>query len=176
MKSNKSAVRYATALLELCIEHNKVELIEADMHQLVQTAEEVHEFQVFLSSPLIITDKKISILKQIFKDFDQTTLDFLSLVANNGRESIMIDIAKKFNSLLKTHRGIVPITIISAQQLEEATKSSILVQISGSINGTPEITEQIDAELIGGFIVRMGDHQIDASVANQLKRLKQQFV
>ena len=88
----------------------------------------------------------------------------------------MIDIAKQFNSLLKTHRGIVPITIISAQQLEEATKSSILAQISGSINGTPEITEQIDAALIGGFIVRMGDHQIDASVANQLKRLKQQFV
>jgi len=176
MKSNKSAVRYATALLELCIEHNKVELIEADILQLIQTAEEVHDFQVFLSSPLIITDKKISILNQIFKDFNQTTLDFLSLVANNGRESIMIDIAKQFNSLLKTHRGIVPITIISAQQLEEATKASILAQISGSINGTPEITEQIDAALIGGFIVRMGDHQIDASVANQLKRLKQQFV
>ena len=176
MKSNKSAVRYATALLELCIEHNKVELIEADILQLIQTAEEVHDFQVFLSSPLIITDKKISILNQIFKDFNQTTLDFLSLVANNGRESIMIDIAKQFNSLLKTHRGIVPITIISAQQLEEATKSSILAQISGSINGTPEISEQIDAALICGFIVRMGDHQIDASVANQLKRLKQQFV
>jgi len=176
MKSNKSAVRYATALLELAIEHNKVELIEADILQLLKTAEEVHEFQVFLSSPLIITDKKIAILHQIFKDFNQTTLDFLSLVANNGREAIMIDIAKQFNSLLKTHRGIVPITIISAQPLEEATKSSILAQISGSISGTPEITEQIDPELIGGFIVRMGDHQIDASVANQLKRLKQQFV
>jgi F-type H+-transporting ATPase subunit delta len=176
MKSNKSAVRYATALLELAIEHNKVELIESDILQLIQTAAEVHDFQVFLSSPLIITDKKISILNQIFKDFNQTTLDFLSLVANNGREAIMIDIAKQFNSLLKTHRGIVPITIISAQTLEEATKASILAQISGSINGTPEITEQIDPELIGGFIVRMGDHQIDASVANQLKRLKQQFV
>jgi len=79
-------------------------------------------------------------------------------------------------SLLKAHRGIVPITIISAQQLEESTKASILSQISASINGTAEITEKIDADLIGGFIVRMGDHQIDASVASQLKRLKQQFV
>ena len=55
-------------------------------------------------------------------------------------------------------------------------KQSILSKISGSITGTPEITEEIDATLIGGFIVRMGDHQIDASVASQLQRLKQQFI
>jgi F-type H+-transporting ATPase subunit delta len=88
----------------------------------------------------------------------------------------MIDIAKQFVSLLKAQRGIVPITIISAQQLEDHTKQSILSKISAAITGTAEITEQIDADLIGGFIVRMGDHQIDASVATQLKRLKQQFV
>jgi F-type H+-transporting ATPase subunit delta len=88
----------------------------------------------------------------------------------------MVFIANQFMSLLKAHRGIVPITIISAQQLEDSTKASILSQISASINGTAEITEKIDADLIGGFIVRMGDHQIDASVASQLKRLKQQFV
>jgi F-type H+-transporting ATPase subunit delta len=176
MKSNKSAVRYATALLELAIEHNKVELIETDILQLIRTAEEVHDFQVFLNSPLIIIEKKIAVIKQIFKDFNQTTLDFLSLVTNNGRESVMIDIAKQFMTLLKAHRGIVPITIISAQQLEESTKQSIIAKISATITGTAEITEQIDADLIGGFIVRMGDHQIDASVANQLKRLKQQIV
>jgi F-type H+-transporting ATPase subunit delta len=176
MKSNKSAVRYATALLELATEHNKVELIEQDILQLLKTAEEVHDFQVFLNSPLIIIDKKIAVIKQIFTDFNQTTIDFLSLVTQNGRETVMIDIAKQFVSLLKAQRGIVPITIISAQQLEDHTKQSILSKISAAITGTAEITEQIDADLIGGFIVRMGDHQIDASVATQLKRLKQQFV
>jgi F-type H+-transporting ATPase subunit delta len=176
MKSNKSAVRYATALLELAIEHNKVELIESDILQLLAVANDAHDFQIFLNSPLINIDKKIAVIKQIFKDFNQTTIDFLSLVTNNGRESVMLDIAKQFMSQLKAHRGIVPITIISAQQLEESTKQSILAKISSSVAGTPEITEQIDPELIGGFIVRMGDHQIDASVANQLKRLKQQFV
>ena len=176
MKSNKAAVRYAKALLELATEHNKVELIEADILQLLKVSNEAHDFQIFLNSPLINIDKKIAVIKQIFPDFNQTTLDFLSLVANNGRESIMMDIAHQFISLLKTHRGIVPITIISAQQLEASTKASILSQISASIKGTAEITEKIDADLIGGFIVRMGDHQIDASVASQLKRLKQQFV
>jgi F-type H+-transporting ATPase subunit delta len=88
----------------------------------------------------------------------------------------MIDIAKQFIAQLKAQRGIVPITIISAQKLEESTKSSILSKVSAAISGTAEVTEEIDAALIGGFIVRMGDHQIDASVASQLKRLKQQFV
>ena len=176
MKSNKSAVRYAKALLELSLEHNKVELIEADILQLLKVAHETHDFQVFLNSPLINIDKKIAVIKQIFPEFNKTTSDFLALVTNNGRESVIIDFAKQFIAQLKAHRGIVPITIISAQQLEESTKQSILSKISGSITGTPEIKEEIDATLIGGFIVRMGDHQIDASVASQLQRLKQQFV
>ena len=176
MKSNKAAVRYAKALLELATEHNKVELIEADILQLLKVSNEAHDFQVFLNSPLINIDKKIAVIKQIFPDFNQTTIDLLSLVTNNGRESVMIDIAKQFISQLKAQRGIVPITIISAQELEESTKQSILSKISASINGTAEITEEIDTALIGGFIVRMGDHQIDASVATQLQRLKQQFV
>jgi len=88
----------------------------------------------------------------------------------------MLDIAKQFIAQLKSHRGIVPITIISAQKLEDATKQAIISKISAAISGTPEISEEIDAALIGGFVVRMGDHQIDASVASQLQRMKQQLV
>ena len=108
MKSNKAAVRYAKALLELATDHNKVELIEADILQLLKVSNEAHDFQVFLNSPLINIDKKIAVIKQIFPDFNQTTIDFLSLVTNNGRESVMIDIAKQFISQLKAQRGIVP--------------------------------------------------------------------
>ncbi|MFM7006157.1 MAG: ATP synthase F1 subunit delta [Flavobacteriales bacterium] len=176
MKSNKSAVRYAKALLELAIEHNKVELIESDIQKLLTVANDAHDFQIFLNSPLINIDKKIAVIKEIFKDFNQTTLDFLALVTNNGRETVMLDIAKQFIAQLKSHRGIVPITIISAQKLEDATKQAIISKISAAISGTPEISEEIDAALIGGFVVRMGDHQIDASVASQLQRMKQQLV
>jgi F-type H+-transporting ATPase subunit delta len=55
-------------------------------------------------------------------------------------------------------------------------KAEILSKINGVVNGTPLITEEVDASLIGGFIIRMGDQQIDASVASQLQRMKQQFV
>lgn len=176
MKSNKSAVRYAKALLEISIEHKKIELVEADMLQLIGLADEARDFQIFLNSPLINIDKKVAILKQICKDFNQITIDFLSLVTKNGRESVMIDIAKQFIVQLKSNRGIVPISIISAKKLEESTKNAILSKVATAINGIPEVSEQIDESLMGGFVVRMRDHQIDASVATQLKRLKQQII
>lgn len=176
MKSTKSAVRYAKALLELALDQNKVDLIEADMQQLINTADEVHDFQVFINSPLIPIDKKVAAIKTIFKNFSEITLKFLELVTNNGREGAMIDIARQFNVLLMAHKGIVPVTIISAQPLQENTKAEIMTKINGVVKGTPKITEEVDASLIGGFIIRMGDQQFDASVASQLQRMKQQFV
>ena len=176
MKSTKSAGRYAKALLDLALDQNKVELIEADMLQLIKLANEAHDFQIFINSPLIQIEKKVAVIKEIFKDFNETTLKFLELVTNNGREAAMIAIAEQFIAQLMAHRGIVPVTIISAQKLEDKTKAEILSKINGVVNGTPLITEEVDATLIGGFIVRMGDQQIDASVASQLQRMKQQFV
>lgn len=176
MKSTKSAGRYAKALLELALDQDKLALVEADMLQLIKMSEDVHDFHVFINSPLIQIDKKVAVIHSIFKDFNEVTLKFLALVTNNGREGAMIEIAKQFIAQLMSHRGIVPVTIISAQQLEDNTKAEILSKINSVVKGTPLITEEVDASLIGGFIIRMGDQQIDASVATQLQRMKQQFV
>ncbi|MEY3682435.1 MAG: hypothetical protein RLZZ289_962 [Bacteroidota bacterium] len=176
MKSTKSAGRYAKALLELALDQDKLALVEADMLQLIKMSEEVHDFYVFINSPLIQIEKKVAVIHSIFKDFNEVTLKFLALVTNNGREGAMIEIAKQFIAQLMSHRGIVPVTIISAQQLEDNTKAEILSKINSVVKGTPLITEEVDASLIGGFIIRMGDQQIDASVATQLQRMKQQFV
>jgi F-type H+-transporting ATPase subunit delta len=176
MKSTKSAGRYAKALLELALDQNKIEVIESNMEQILTVAADAHDFQVFLNSPLIKVDKKIEVIKSIFGNFDALSLSFLELVANNGRESLITEIATAFLGQLKEHRGIVPVTIVSAQALDAKTKEQITAKIKAAVQGTLEITETIDETLIGGFIVRMGDHQIDASVSNQLNRLKQELV
>ena len=176
MKSTKSAARYAKALLELAIEKNKLNDVESNVQAIIRAGEETRDFSVFLNSPLIKVDKKIAVLKELFGDFEPMTLDFLSMVANNGRENLITVIAHSFQSQLKAHRGIVPVTITSARKLEAATRDKILAKIQKSVEGTPELTEKIDESLIGGFIVRMGDKQIDASVSSQLMRLKQDLV
>jgi F-type H+-transporting ATPase subunit delta len=173
MKSSKSAVRYAKALLELATDQGKLEVVEKNMAYIVATAKETRDFQIFLNSPVIRSDKKIAIIGEIFGFFDQLTLSFLGLVTKNSREYLILAIAESFAAQLKAQKGIVPISITSAKILDATTRTKIVDKLKNTVSGTIELTEIIDEKLIGGFIVRMGDHQIDASVATQLTRLKQ---
>jgi F-type H+-transporting ATPase subunit delta len=175
MKSTKAASRYAKALLELAIENNKVDAIAKDMHHLASVCAENPDFIKFLNSPVVRADKKISIFSEIFGQFDKITTLFVNLIFTNRREFLFAEIAHSFNDQMKAHKGIVPMTITSASPLAASTKESILSKIRGSVKGELEITEEIDPELIGGFIVRMGDTQIDASISNQLNNLKQRL-
>ena len=175
MKSTKSASRYAKALLELAIEQQKVDAIESNMTRILTAAKETNEFQVFLDSPIINLDKKVAVLNSLFGEFEPLTLSFLALITKNGRERLITEIAQSYISQLKEFKGIVPISITSARKLDEATKSTILAKINATVTGTLEITELVDESLIGGFIVTMGDKQIDASVASQLARMKQEL-
>lgn len=175
MKSTKSASRYAKALLELAIEQQKLESIESNMSRILAAAKETNEFQVFLDSPIINLDKKVAVLNSLFGEFEPLTLSFLALITKNGRERLITEIAQSYISQVKEFKGIIPISITSARKLDESTKATILAKINASVTGTLEITELIDESLIGGFIVTMGDKQIDASVVSQLARMKQEL-
>ncbi|MCE3295322.1 MAG: synthase subunit delta [Crocinitomicaceae bacterium] len=172
MKATKSASRYAKALLELAIEQNKTEVVSRDMRRFTEAFRETREFQLFLDSPVINADKKNAILNEVFPGFDMLTRSFIELLVRKGRENALGQIADSFDAQLKSHLGIIPVTLISAQALDEATKKTILSKLEKSLNGKLELEEKIDPSLIGGFIVKMGDTQIDASVSNKLKNLK----
>jgi F-type H+-transporting ATPase subunit delta len=175
MKISKSASRYAQALLDLAIEQNKVDGIAADMKYMATVCAENPELELMLQSPIVKADKKLSILNAVFDQFDSLTSMFVDLIVKNGREPYLSQIASSFDVLLKAHLGIVPVTLISAQKLDDKVKKEILSKVQTMTPGTVELTEKIDADLIGGFIVRMGDTQIDASVASQISKLKQRL-
>lgn len=173
MKSTKVAARYAKALLELATEQNKVERIADDMRQLAHVNTEVADFAILLKSPVINSDKKIHIFKELFGAFDQLSMMFIELITKNRRENLLGQIALSYEAQLKNSKGIIPVTLISAVKLNEQTKKDIVGKVQASVKGTLEVTEEIDESLIGGFIIRMDDKQIDASVSSQLASLKQ---
>jgi F-type H+-transporting ATPase subunit delta len=175
MKSTKAASRYAKALLELAIEQNKLEQVSADMRYLLEVNGETKDFQMLLNSPIVKSDKKLQIFGQLFDQFEKLTTLFIHQVTRNGREYMLPEIAQSFESQLKAHNGIVPVTLITATALDSATRSNIISKIQNSVKGQLEIHEQIDESLIGGFIVRMDDKQVDASVVNQFNNLKQRL-
>ena len=175
MNSTKAASRYAKALLELAIEQGNLDKVAVDMAYMHKVCTDEKDFVILLNSPIIKSDKKISIFQSIFGDFDRLSSMFIELIAKNRREYMLGEIASSFGAQLKAHKGIVPVTLISAKSLNAKTKDVIMEKISASVKGKLEVTEVIDESLIGGFVVRMDDKQIDASISTQFKNLKQRL-
>lgn len=176
MAGTKSAIRYAKALLDLAVESNKLDVVEQNMTLLIQTSEETRDLSVFLNSPLIKADKKIAIIHEIFKSFDKITIDFLSLVINNGRDRIILTIAQDFLDLVKIHKGIISVEITSAVELNAKTREILTKQIEKQHKGKIDLIEKINPDLIGGFLIRMGDYQIDASLSGSINKIKQELI
>lgn len=175
MKGTKAASRYAKALLELAIENNQVDAVLNDMKYLSVVSGEYREFQLLIKSPIVNSDKKIEIFVELFGQFQEISRKFIELITRKGREVLLSEIASSFEAQVNKYKGITPITITSAVPLSEAAKNKIVSKVQGIVSGTFDITEKIDPALIGGFIVRMDDKQIDASVSSQLDNLKQRL-
>ncbi|MFM7595302.1 MAG: ATP synthase F1 subunit delta [Flavobacteriales bacterium] len=176
MASTKSAARYAKALLDLSLEKGWVEAVEKDLNRFLQVVKESDDFRVFLNSPIVRDDKKIAVYQQVFNGFSAATMQFFALVTKNGREQLLPEIAHQFDRQLMKHRGIVSGSITSAIALSQETKQAILTQVAPAFEGTLQLTEAVDPSLLGGFVIRIEDKQIDASVAHKLKELRQELV
>lgn len=175
MKSSKVASRYAKSLLEIAIEQNKIDSVLGDMQFLTEINNESRDLELLIQSPIVNPDKKVEIFERIFEQFESVSMAFVKLITKNGRESLLPQIADAFQAMVKEHKGIVPVSLISASPLDAKTKEMITNKVQTLVSGQLEIEEKIDPALIGGFVVRMGDTQIDASVASQFNNLKQRL-
>lgn len=175
MKGFKVAGRYAQSLLELAQEQKSVDAVLKDMAAFIDVANGNRDFTAFLNNPIIKSDKKSDVLDKVFPSFEKLSTKFTHLLTKNRREMLLPLIAEEFIAKVKAARGIVPVTLTSATKLDDTVKQSILDKLNKAIKGEIELNEKIDEDLIGGFVVRMGDTRIDASVAHQLSELKQRL-
>ncbi|MDG0973272.1 MAG: ATP synthase F1 subunit delta [Crocinitomicaceae bacterium] len=176
MKGSKVPARYAQALLEITEEQQKTDAAVSNMRDLSVTASDNREFELFLKNPIIKSDKKIAVLEKIFNHFDEVSMAFIRLITKNGREALLPAIAHEFDARVKNARGIVPITLTSAVALDKSVKDTVVKKLSAQVEGKLEIEEKLDDKLIGGFMVRMGDVQIDASILRQFKEMRKNLM
>ncbi len=175
MKGNKIAVRYAKALLDIAQEQNKIDEVAADMTYLRKVNTENVDFQSLLKSPVVNSQKKIEIFNLLFGSFHSISILFIELITKNRREGLLAEIATAFEDQLNDLKGIVPVKIISASKLDENLRKEIVKKIEANVKGTPKIEEEVNPEIIGGFIIRIDDKQFDASILRQLNNLKQRL-
>ena len=170
------ASRYAKALLDLAVEKGQLEAVYADMLQVKEVSEHSREFVTFLNSPIIKSDKKISTLKAVFEGkLNAITSGFLSIVASKRRESVIPAMANEFIEQYRSHKNILTAVITSAKGLDAATKKQALDLVKAQMNGEVELVEKTDPNIIGGFVLKIGDKQLDKSVARQLLNLKKEL-
>lgn len=170
------ASRYAKSLLDLSIEKGQLEAVYADMLQVKEVCENSREFITFLKSPIIKSDKKVATLKAVFEGkFNTITSGFLTIVAVKRRESVIPQMATSFIEQYKLHKNILTALVTSANGLDAATKQKALELVKAQLNGEVELVEKIDNKIIGGFILTIGDKQLDKSVARQLSNLKKEL-
>jgi F-type H+-transporting ATPase subunit delta len=171
------AGRYASSLMQLAQEKNKMEDVRQDMRLIGQVYSENRDFMLFVNSPLIKTDKKIVVLESIFKGkISDLTMSFLVLMANKHRESYLKDIATAFEESYKEKKNIFTAVVTSAVGLDKTTKEKVLDLVKKQLNGEVELIEKVDPSTIGGFILKVGDKQVDRTVARQLSNLKKDFI
>lgn len=169
------AKRYATGLWEYALSLHENETIVKEMKSLIDIINQNKDFQFFLKSPIIETHKKINIVNEIFKSFSPTSRNFITLVVRHKRENDLLEIAQQVLELYDVYNGIQRVEIISAIPLDQETVSKILNSFP-KINQEKAIIEnKIDASLIGGYILRMGDQQIDASVKSELTNIQKKL-
>lgn len=170
------ASRYAKSLLDLAIEKKQLDTVYKDMIFIKNTCESSHDLQVFLKSPVVKIDKKIDVFKALFaSNVSEMTSAYLTLIANKKRATILAEITESFIAQYKKHNNITIATITSAVKLDDATRNKAMNIIKANAKGDVELVEKVNPELIGGFILRVGDNQVDNSVSRQLAELKKNF-
>ncbi len=176
MIESKVARRYAKSLLILAQERQLTEKVFADMQMIDATIKSSRDLSLLLHNPIVKTDKKENILKAVFGSHIQPlTLSFMDLMTKKGRESYLEGIAVEFVSIYKASIGIKIAHVKTAVPLDAATREQVMKLISQTNTGTIELVEEVDRELIGGFVLRVGDRQYDASVGKKLRQLKNEF-
>jgi len=171
------ANRYAKSLMALAMESKKLDAVRKDMKLIEQVCHENREFALFLNSPVIKTDKKVQVLNNIFKArIDALTMSFLVLVTKKHREAFVPGIAEAFDEQYKINQNIFSAVVTSASGLDKITKQKVLDLVKAQLKGEVELIEKIDANTIGGFILTIGDKQIDKTVARQLSNLKKELL
>lgn len=175
--SSKAGARYAKSLLDLSKEQNAVEEVKNDMVFFEKVVDDHSELEAILKNPIVPSDKKQGILDGIFAGKVHTiTQSFFKLVVNKGRSAILFDTAKQFVQQYNTINGIVTAEVTSASPLTDANRAEVVSLVKKELNASQVlIKEKVNADLIGGFILKVGDKQFDASIASGLTKLKKEF-
>lgn len=177
MKGSILSTRYAKSLLGLALEQNALDAVYGDMQAVSTACADNRDLSLLLKSPVVKTDKKLSILKEVFGGMlGELSMSFMVLLTSKRRENHLEGISNAFILQYKAHNNITTATVTSATALTDDVREKLRTMVkAGYPTQDIELQEQVDPELIGGFVIRVADKQVDASIKRSLLEMQLEF-
>ncbi|MBP7556559.1 MAG: ATP synthase F1 subunit delta [Chitinophagaceae bacterium] len=177
MPNPRLAARYAKSLIDLSIEKGQLEQVYQDMQWLQAACKSSRDFLNLLRSPVIKADTKRKILEAVTAGkLSELTAGFIRLLVTKGRESNLPEIATAAINLYKGHKNIYTVQLTTAAPVDNAVRTAIIEQVKKSAGVEHiELEEKVNPDLIGGFVLQLGDKLVDASIAYDLRAIAKQF-
>ncbi|WP_438963123.1 ATP synthase F1 subunit delta [Nonlabens sp.] len=175
MKLSRAASRYAKAILSLAIDKNEAVAVNEEMKNILVTIHSNKELSDFMSSPLVKSEQKRGALQQVFKDAGTITMGSFDLLVDNKRTDILMDVATKYVLLFEEMNKREIATVTTAVEITADLEKKVLAKAKDLAGKEITLEKKIDPSIVGGFILRVGDQEINASVANKLGELKRTF-
>ena len=164
------------SLIELSIERGQLTNSYNDLVLVNKVCAENSDFTLMLKSPIIGTEKKLAIINSIFSNqLSKLTLLFIEIITKKKRESLLHSISKNFIDLYKSHHKIITASVTTTVLLDKDLKEKVVSFVKKKMDKDVELKEEINYDILGGAIIKVGDFQIDDSVRKQLKELKNSY-
>jgi len=175
MASTRAAIRYATAILDLATSKGVAEVVNNDMKMIASTINGNLELSTFIQNPTLKVEVKEKALLEVFAGIDAVTQGLFHLLFENKRFEILEAIAEEYSKLSDIMNGVEVAKVTTAIPMDAALEAKVLAKIATLSDKKITIENIVDASIIGGFILRIGDKQYNASVANRLQVLKREL-
>lgn len=175
-RSIRLADRYANALYLFALENNQLENVYQDVLLLQEVFGQNKDLQLLMGNPILAPEKKSAVFTEIFKDkIGEITFGFLNLILKKKREPAFPYIFEEFVAAYYKHHNIRKANITTAMKLNDALIANIKNVLEEQTRSTIEISETINPDIIGGFIIKIDDYLIDASLRGRINKLKTEF-
>jgi ATP synthase F1 delta subunit len=168
------AAVYARSLFEVAQEQDKLDEIREELGQFADALADNRELQVFFFSPYFSTIEKEDGLDRTVSDADPIFVNFLKLLIENHRMPVIFRVRRVVDELWRKENKLLPVTVTSAVELDQATVTQIGDSISEQTGRRVELSAVVEPDILGGLVVRVGNSILDASIRNRLEQLRKQ--
>lgn len=176
MSESKIARVYAKALYQAATESDRTEQVRGDLGEFVQAVQDSEGLRQLLATEEISDPKKKRILLELTDGGDEYVRNLLRLLVDKSRESEVAGIYRAFVALVERAQGLVHVEVVTAVPMSAPLQETLRAKIASSLGKTVELKLSVDAELLGGLRLRIGDKVADASVRHQLERLRESLI